>query len=127
MLAIPLLFVATIPASATVLEATPIMVAQATSDCQAQIGTLRTVVQSASFSGKNADKEQAGLLGKLEGAETALTAGKNADTVKKLEDFQIKVQDLKASGKIDAASADTLLAGTQQVISCVQASAVTSA
>ena len=98
-----------------------VVVAQSSADCQNQIDALRATAQSATYSGKNAEKEQAGLARSLDSATTTLSAGKYADTVKKLEDFKIKVQDLKASGKIDATSADALLAGADQAIACVQA------
>ena len=89
-------------------------------DCQAQIDTLRVQTQGATFIGQNATKDQAGLLGKLDAASTALAAGKNADAIQKLTDFRTKVAQLDAQGKIGHEDAVVLIQGADAAIACVQ-------
>src|SRR5215203_1334926 len=72
------------------------------SECQADIANLRTETQAATITGKNAAKDQAGLIGKLDGAAVELDKGKFCDSIKKLNDFKTKVNQLIAGGSIDA-------------------------
>ena len=60
------------------------------SECQADIANLRTETQAATITGKNAAKDQAGLIGKLDGAAVELDKGKFCDSIKKLNDFKTK-------------------------------------
>jgi hypothetical protein len=90
--------------------------AAATDECQAQISTLRSDTATTAFVNP---QDEAGLLGKLDNASAALTAGKNADAIKKLTDFRTKVQVLGSTGKLAAEDA-RLDAGAAAAIGCVQ-------
>ena len=94
------------------------------SDCQAKIDALIIRTQDKTLTpitGKNAEKDRAGLVGKLDEASSALSVGKNADAVQKLGDLVAKVEQLKAAGKLDAASAELLIAGANDAITCINA------
>ena len=87
--------------------------------CQTQIDALATATDSATFIGKNAEKEEAGLLRTLAGASETLAAGKLADTVKKLSDFRIKAVAHGEDGKLNPADAEALVQLTDDAIACV--------
>jgi hypothetical protein len=93
--------------------------AATTAECQAQIDQLATQTQAATFTGKNADRERSGLLGKLTNAETKLSEGKNADAILKLQDFQGQVRALGQTGKLAPADAESLAAGADAAIACI--------
>jgi hypothetical protein len=88
-------------------------------ECRALIDTLTTETQAVTITGRNADKNLAGLLGKLSGAEIKLAEGKFSDAIQKLQDFQTKVSQLVASGSITAGDANMLLTGAQDAINCI--------
>jgi hypothetical protein len=71
------------------------------------------------ITGKNAEKDLSGLLGKLDAASAALSTGKNADAVRKLTDFKAKVQQLAAAGHISSGDASSLAAQADQAIACI--------
>ena len=87
-------------------------------DCQAQIATLRS--ETAAVTTFANAKDQNALLGKLDNASTALTAGKNADAARKLTDFRAKVQALGTAGKLGADDAANLDARAAAAISCIE-------
>jgi hypothetical protein len=89
-------------------------------ECQAQIDALRVQTQETTFLGQNATKDQAGLLAKLDTGSTKLAAGKNADAIQKLTDFQVRVTQLEEQGKVSDADAVTLISGADQAIACIQ-------
>ena len=91
--------------------------AQTAADCAAQIASLRTAAQGVAISGKNADKDRAGLTGKLDDASTEL--GKTADAAKKLADFKVKVEQLAAAERIASGDAASLLAQADSAIACI--------
>ena len=93
--------------------------AQTTGDCAAQIASLRTAAEGVAISGKNADKDRAGLTGKLDDASTELGKGKNADAAKKLADFKVKVEQLAAAERISSGDAASLLAQADSAIACI--------
>ena len=97
----------------------PAVSAATAEECQTQIQGLATATDSATFIGKNAAKEEAGLLGKLDGASQALAAGKLADTVKKLTDFRSHAVTIGEAGKLDSTDAATLVGLTDDAIACV--------
>jgi hypothetical protein len=80
-------------------------VAQATtvSEVQAMITQLKGKVQIININGKNAEtKDRPGLLGQLDGVSLTLDQGKFCDSVKKVKDFQKKVNDMiSADNKIN--------------------------
>jgi hypothetical protein len=94
--------------------------AQTVDGCQGEIDALITATESATFSGKNAGKDEAGLIGKLESASTKLGEGKNADAVQSLTDFRTKVSMLNEQGKIDPEDAAALIREADEAIACIQ-------
>ena len=100
-------------------------------DCQTLITSLRTATESAVITGKNAEKDRAGLLNKLDGASTALAAGKLCTAIQKLTDFRNKVNQLIASGEINSdptvgVTGQNLVDDANEAIACIQALATQS-
>src|SRR5919112_2992119 len=75
------------------------------------LADLRAATADATFIGKNAAKDEAGLIGKLDSASAKLGEGKTADAIQSLNDFRTKVVMLNAQGKIDPEDAAALIAG----------------
>jgi len=94
--------------------------AQTVDECQADIGTLKVETQNATFIGRNAAKDQAGLIGKLDSAGAKLSQGKFQDALANLQSFRAKVVALDQQGKIDHEDALLLIAGADEAIACVQ-------
>jgi hypothetical protein len=94
--------------------------AQTASECQPQITALRQATVSATFTGQNPAKDQAGLIGKLDSATTKVEQGKIADAVQALTQFRDKVVTLQAQGKIDSGDAAVLIAGADDAIACLE-------
>jgi hypothetical protein len=91
--------------------------AQTVGECQVAIAELReTTLAVTSFTNAN---DQAGLVGKLNSAETKLEQEKLDDSVQALIQFQTKVITLNEQGKIDGGDARALVNGAGSVISCV--------
>ena len=88
--------------------------------CQSELATLRsdTVAAQSSFTNQ---KDFNGAIGKLDAASTKLTAGKNADAVQKLGDFQSALNSLAiaAKPKVDPGTALSLSNEAQGVINCI--------
>jgi hypothetical protein len=91
-------------------------------ECQAQLASLRADTQAAEGSFAN-QKDVTGLVGKLEVAAAKLAAGKNADAVQKLTDFQATLNALARAPKpkVDPAVAQKLGSDAQGVIDCIDA------
>ena len=89
-------------------------------DCQAKIAALRAATLNATFSGQNAAKDQAGLVGKLDSASRKLSEGKRADAIQALTQFRDKVMELDAQGKISHNDAVALIAGANDALACIQ-------
>jgi hypothetical protein len=98
----------------------PASAATTVADCQAKITNLRAATLSATFVGQNAEKDQAGLVDKLDSATTKLDQGKFADALQALVQFRDKVSTLQAQHKIVAGDADPLIAAANDAIACVQ-------
>jgi hypothetical protein len=83
-------------------------------ECQAQLTDLRTHTADADF-------DSSRLVLKLDAASQKLAAGKNADAVQKLVDFQNSLNALATAPKpkVDPATADALSAEAQRVIDCI--------
>jgi Tfp pilus assembly protein PilF len=111
---------------AAVILATMLMVpaavasASRVADCEAQIAALQDQTTSANFLGRQAAKDEAGLVAKLSEADAKLDQGKLADAQLKLEDYRSRVETLAASGKLDATDAAALMEGADAAIACVQ-------
>ena len=95
-------------------------------DCQAVIAELRTQTETVAITGKNAEKNRANLLGKLDNASVELSKGKLCDAIQKLNDFRNKVNQLIASGSINTdttagVTGQDLVDGATEAIACIQA------
>ena len=99
--------------------------ASTVSECQALIAALRTDTESVVIVGKNAEKNRAGLVSKLDGASVSLDRVKLCDALRKLTDYRNKVNQLIVSGSINAEPAvgvtgQDLVNGADEAIACVQ-------
>lgn len=85
------------------LVAAPLAHATTVSEVQSMITQLKGKVQIITINGKNAEtKDRPGLLGQLDGVSLTLDQGKFCDSVKKVRDFQKKVNDMiSADNKIN--------------------------
>ena len=100
--------------------AVPTVVNAATAaECQLAVAEVRAEVEAGSFSGRQAAKEQASLLGKLEAASESLAAGKSAGAVQKLNDVRLHVVTISGAGKLDAADAAAIVDDVDAAIACV--------
>ena len=95
-------------------------------DCQTSIATLQADTAVVVITGKNAEKNRAGLLNKLDGASNALAGGKLCTAIQKLTDFRDKVNQLIASGSINSdptagVTGQDLVDDANEAIACVQA------
>ena len=92
--------------------------AETAEECQAKIADLSASTLAAqTFTN---DKDQTGLVGKLDSASLKLTQGKTADAINNLTSFRNKVGTLAFQGKLGQAEADTLIAGANDAIACVE-------
>ena len=94
--------------------------AQTVDECQTKINDLKTATQNATFIGQNAEKDRAGLVGKLDSASAKLDQDKVQDALINLQSFRNKVEALDQQGKIAHADAVNLIAGADEAIACVQ-------
>ena len=92
-----------------------------TAVCQVKVNDLKLATQNATFIGQNAEKNQAGLLTKLDNASAKLAEGKNADAIQKLTNFRDTVAALNTQGKINPDDANTLISGADDAIACITA------
>ena len=100
--------------------------AGAVQDCQALIDALRADTETVLLTGRQADKNRASLLGKLDNASTALSKGKLCGAIQKLTDFRGKVNQLIASGSINTdptlgVTGQDLVNDANEAIACIQA------
>ena len=80
------------------LIAAPVAQATTVTEVQSMITQLKGKVQIIPINGKNAEtKDRPGLLGQLDGVALTLDQGKFCDSVKKVKDFQKKVNDMIAA------------------------------
>ena len=115
------------------LVAAPVAQATTVSEVQAMITQLKGKVEIITINGKNAEtKDRPGLLGQLDSVRLTLDQGKFCDSVKKVKDFQTKVnQMISADNKInqDAAlgvTAQELIADGDAIIKALNELAVQS-
>ena len=100
-------------------------------DCAGLIGALRADTEAVVITGKNAAKDEAGLLGKLDAASADLSRGKLCGAIRKLSDFRNKVNQLIAAGKINndpavGVTGQDLVNDATAAIDCIQAQAAAS-
>ena len=105
--------------------------ASAIQDCGALITALRADTETVVLTGRQADKNRAGLLGKLDNASSDLSKGKLCGAIQKLTDFRNKVNQLIASGSINndpnvGATGQDLVNDANDAIACIQAQAAQS-
>jgi len=105
--------------------------AGAMQDCQALIDALRADTEAVVLTGRQAEKNRAGLLGKLDNASTDLSKGKLCGAIQKLTDFRNKVNQLIASGSINndpsvGVTGQDLVNEANEAIACIQARATQS-
>jgi hypothetical protein len=95
-------------------------------DCQTLIAALRADTVSVVITGKNAEKNRAGLLAKLDAASADLAKGKLCGAIAKLNDFRNKASQLIASGSINSdpnvgVTGQDLVNDATEAISCIEA------
>ena len=94
------------------LIAAPVAQATTVSEVQSMITQLKGKVQTITISGKFAEtKDRPGLLGQLDGVSLTLDQGKFCDSVKKVQDFKIKVTQMNSANKLNQ---DPTLGATAQ-------------
>ena len=96
--------------------------AAAATTCQEQFAQLEADTQSVAITARRADRERAGLLKLIEDARALAALGKNSDAVTKLLDYEVKVDQLEAAGRISAESAAQLRTDAEATIACLQPS-----
>ena len=90
-------------------------------ECQAQIADLRAATADdavTTFTSRQAAKEEAGLLVKLDAASTELRK-KPGTAVQKLADYRDHVAKITSDGKL--VSSVDLVGGANEAIACIQA------
>lgn len=101
----------------------PMALTSVVAECDADIAAVEQAVGEVTFLGRQADKDRAGLLGKLEDAQVKLDEGKFADAIGKLTDFRETVIALRdaAKPKLSADDAQKLLDAVDVAIACTNA------
>ena len=106
-----ILFAVAMMFSATVAHAETI------TECQTLLANLKTETQSVVITGKQAEKDRTGLIGKIDNASFAVDSAKFCGAVQKLNDFKVKINQLIAAGQINQnptdAAGNPLVTGTQ--------------
>jgi len=88
--------------AALMLITAPVAQATTVSEVQSMITQLKSKVQIIQISGKQAEtKDRPGLLGQLDGVALTLDQGKFCNSITKVRDFQKKVNDMIAAGKLN--------------------------
>jgi 4-hydroxy-3-methylbut-2-enyl diphosphate reductase IspH len=83
------------------LVAAPMAQATTVTEVQAMIASLKTKTETVAITGKQADKERAGLLGKLNEASLKVDQAKFCDAIQKLNNFKTSVNALITAGRIN--------------------------
>jgi len=96
--------------------------ASTVSYCMELIDVLANETAGVEFLSRNAARDEASLLGKLERARMKLDQGKFADAIQKLDDFIAAVVSMRdaAKPKISSGDAALLIEGAEEVIACIQ-------
>ena len=81
--------------------AAPLVHATTVTEVQAMLASLKTKTEGVVITGKSADKDRNGLLGKLNEASLKVDQAKFCDAIAKLNDFKVRVNALIAAGKIN--------------------------
>ncbi len=90
-------------------------------ECDAAMDAVHDAVGTVEFLGRQAEKDEAGLVEKLEAAQVKLEEGKFDDAIQKLTDFTSAVIALRdaAKPKISLEDARTLLDAANAAIGCI--------
>jgi hypothetical protein len=99
------------------------------SGCEQLITDLIGTAQTVQITGKKSEKDLAGLTTTLDAARTTLAAGKLCDSIKKLEDFKVKVNQLIAAGRFTTGedpSGEQLIAQADAAIACINGDVIAS-
>lgn len=96
--------------------------AAAATTCQAQFDVLRDNTNAFEITARDADRERGGLLKLIGDAEALVGRGKPLDAAMKLRNFQLKVDQLEAAGRIANASAAQLRGDSEAAIGCLESS-----
>jgi hypothetical protein len=96
--------------------------AAAATTCQEQFDLLEADTQSVAITAGKVDRERAGLLKLIQDAEALAALGKTSNAITKLRDFEVKVDQAEAAGRISAESAAQLRGRTEATIACLQSS-----
>jgi hypothetical protein len=91
--------------------------ADAQTVCQAELGDLRTAINSATFVNES---DQVKLIAKLDNAESKLSEGKTADAVAKIGDIRSAVAKLADGGKVDDEGARAIDDAAVAAIECLE-------
>ena len=83
------------------LVAAPVAFATTVTEVQAMISSLKTKTETVVITSKQADKERASLLAKLDEAALKVDQAKFCDAIQKLNNFKTSVNALIAAGKIN--------------------------
>src|SRR5215204_4083952 len=83
------------------LVAAPVAFATTVTEVQAMITSLKTKTQTVVITSKQADKERASLLAKLDEATLKVDQAKFCDAIQKLNNFKTSVNALITAGKIN--------------------------
>jgi hypothetical protein len=81
--------------------AAPLAHATTITEVQAMVTSLRTKTETVAITGKSAEKDLNGLLGKLDEASLKVDQAKFCDAIEKLNDFKARVNALIAAGRIN--------------------------
>lgn len=87
-------------------------------ECQALITTLQGQTASAEFTGRNATKDENGLIAKLGEAYNKLNVAKLADASQKVGQYRDKVGTLKVTAGSPVSTAE-LIDGANEVLGCI--------
>lgn len=93
--------VAALLCALAIFVAAPLAHATTVTEVQAMIASLRTKTELVIITGKSADKDRSGLLGKLNEASLKVDQAKFCDAVAKINDYKARVSSLIATGKIN--------------------------
>jgi hypothetical protein len=94
--------------------------APAATTCQAQFDVLRDDTNAVDITARDPERERSGLLRLIGDAESLVARGKTSDAATKLRNFQVKVDQLEAAGRITNASAGQLRGDAEAAIACLQ-------